>query len=86
MALNINVASIKELTKLPGIGTKYAETIIAVRTEIGTVTLTEFHQMPALQTKLNELLNDKRITFEQSIDTSLDHSEKQEDEGKLQTK
>ena len=54
-----------------------------MQSEKGTVTLDDFHQTPTLQTKLNELLNEKRITFEQSVDTSLNHSEKQEDEGKL---
>ena len=55
MAININSASVKELTTLPGIGVKFAQIIVSKREELGTISTDTFHDNPSLQTKLNEL-------------------------------
>ena len=55
MAININSASVKELTTLPGIGVKFAQIIVSKREELGTISIDTIHDNPSLQTKLNEL-------------------------------
>ena len=55
MAINIHSASVKELTTLPGIGVKFAQIIVSKREKLGLLTIENFHDNPALQTKLNEL-------------------------------
>lgn len=56
MAININQASVKDMTTLPVIGTKFAQIIVCINQELGSVvTIDAFHDNLALQTKLNEL-------------------------------
>ena len=64
MAVNINQAFTKQLVTLPGIGTKFADTIVSLRTKKGTVRIDDFHEFPALQTKLNELNEKGLISIE----------------------
>ena len=42
MAININSASVKELTTLPGKGVKYAQIIVSKREELGLVSIDTF--------------------------------------------
>lgn len=72
MAININKASIKQLTTLPGIGTKFAETIVSLRSKKGYVIIDDFHDTPTLQTKLHELHEKGLILIEYSADLSSD--------------
>ena len=62
--MNINKASLKELTTLPGIGTKYAQTIVSMKELKGTIVIDDFHETPALQTKLHELSEKKLVSSE----------------------
>ena len=60
MATDINKASVKQLTTLPGIGAKFAEIVVSIRSKKGNVIIDDFKEFPALQTKLNEL-NEKGL-------------------------
>ena len=65
MTIDINKASVKELTTLPGIGVKFAQIIVSKREELGSlITIDIFHDNPTLQTKLNELVEKKLLIIE----------------------
>ena len=72
MAVNINQAFTKQLVTLPGIGTKFADTIVSLRTKKGTVQIDDFHEFPALQTKLNELDEKGLISIEYAANVPSD--------------
>ena len=63
-ALNINSASIKQLSQLPRVGKVSAQLIEKRRVELGVLWFEDFADQPALQTAFNTLIQEGRITFD----------------------
>ena len=63
-ALDVDQATVKQLTQLPGIGKTFAQLIVQRREEQGSIYFEDMADVPALQTALHSLVNEGRVFFQ----------------------
>ena len=70
-AVDMDQATAKQLTQLPGIGKNFAQLLIQRREEQGSFYFEDMAEVPALQTALHSLVNEGRVFFKPFLEEQM---------------